>query len=203
MCATRRLTRHAARFLRAAQTVPRRVLRVHEQKRSPNLKELPGTPLRRFTPRSELHLYCGEALTALRGWRPISAALPNPIPSFFVPGAGRLPFHHHRPEGQQDNRESIGKRTILVNSISLWKSACKPFRPRNIPRAVSGQFDLVSTPRQDTVSPNEPVRSNRRQTGKADRKDYLSSYNTYTYMVINMVLELTSRKLRCLETPQP
>src|ERR1700733_657981 len=43
-------------FFRAAQTIPRRVLRVHEQKRSPNLKELPGTPLRRFTPRSELHL---------------------------------------------------------------------------------------------------------------------------------------------------
>jgi hypothetical protein len=29
---------------RAAQTYPRRILRVNEQKRSPNLKELPGTP---------------------------------------------------------------------------------------------------------------------------------------------------------------
>jgi len=33
-----------------------------------------------------IHFYSGELQTALRGRRPISAVLPNPIPSFSVPG---------------------------------------------------------------------------------------------------------------------
>jgi len=40
----------------------------------------------------------GEAHTALRGWRPISAALSIPIPSFNVPGLKDFPFTT-RPNG--------------------------------------------------------------------------------------------------------
>src|SRR5580704_7372567 len=74
--------------LHARQISPRRIRRVNDTEKAPHPKELPGTPRKRVTPRSELHLLpiCGEAHTALRGWRPISAALPYPVPSLFVPG---------------------------------------------------------------------------------------------------------------------
>ena len=51
------------------------------------------------------------------------------LPHSFVlcSGAGRLPFHH-RGQGPQDNRVSIGKVTSHVNSIPLWKSTCQGFR---------------------------------------------------------------------------
>src|SRR5277367_3250707 len=78
---------------RAQQISPRRIRRVNDAEKAPHPKELPGTPRKRVTPRSELHLLliCGEAHTALRGWRPISAALSCPVPSLFVPGHERLP----------------------------------------------------------------------------------------------------------------
>jgi len=60
--------------------------------------------------------------TALRGWRPISAALPRPVPSFYVPGHERLPFHH-QAQRPQDNRVSIGKTTIRVNLKPCGKVA--------------------------------------------------------------------------------
>jgi hypothetical protein len=43
--------------------------------------------------RSELHRsrFCGEAHTALRGWRPISAALSCPVPLLFVRDAKDFP----------------------------------------------------------------------------------------------------------------
>jgi len=58
----------------------------------------------------------------LRGWRPISAALPCPIPSFSVPGREDFPFTTG-PQGPQHNRVSIGKGTSRVNPIPLWKSS--------------------------------------------------------------------------------
>ena len=68
-----------------------------------------------------IHQHCGEAHAALRGWRPIPAALPRPIPSFFVLGLRRLPFHH-QAQTPQNNRVSIRKTANSVNSIPLWKT---------------------------------------------------------------------------------
>jgi hypothetical protein len=68
----------------------------------------------------------GEAFTALRDWRPISAALSIPRSVLLCSGEERLPFHHTRPEGHQDNRVSIGKTTKGVNPNWLWKY--DPFR---------------------------------------------------------------------------
>jgi hypothetical protein len=52
----------------------------------------------------------------LRGWRPISAVLPAPVPFFYVPGSKDFP-NHHQVQLPQCNRESIGKITDIVNSI--------------------------------------------------------------------------------------
>ena len=67
----------------------------------------------------------------MRGWRPISAALHSPRSLLLCSGAGRLPFHHQARRPKY-NRVSIGKTTKVVNTIPLWKSACKAFRALDI-----------------------------------------------------------------------
>src|SRR5271154_3302635 len=68
--------------------------------------------------RSELHRskFCGEAHTALRGWRPISAALPTPVPLLFVRGR-KTSLINHWASRPIYNRRSIRESMQVVNSI--------------------------------------------------------------------------------------
>jgi hypothetical protein len=92
-------------------------MRVNERKgRQP--RNYPGTPRCCFTPRSELHRFkfCGEAHTALRGWRPISAALSSPVPLLFVRGR-KTSLINHWASRPIYNRRSIRESMGIVNSI--------------------------------------------------------------------------------------
>jgi hypothetical protein len=51
----------------------------------------------------------GENYSALRGWRPIPAALLNPVPHVVVPGQENLP-HYLREKTPSQNRKYMGKR---------------------------------------------------------------------------------------------
>src|SRR5271154_988367 len=68
--------------------------------------------------RSELHRskFCGEAHTALRGWRPISAALPTPVPLLFV-RERKTSLINHWASRPIYNRRSIRESMWVVNSI--------------------------------------------------------------------------------------
>src|SRR5580692_10289091 len=55
----------------------------------------------------------GEAHTALRGWRPISAVLLAPVPSFFVPGSEDFPNQPPRPTASMQPEEYRGYSTVL------------------------------------------------------------------------------------------
>src|ERR1700730_4446016 len=57
---------------------------------------------------NSISINSGEAHTALRGWRPISAVLLAPVPSFYVPGSEDFPNQPPRPNRPQCNRRSIG-----------------------------------------------------------------------------------------------
>src|ERR1700722_13451143 len=67
---------------------------------------------------SELHRssFCGEAHTALRGWRPISAALSTPVPLLFVRG-GKTSLINHWASRPIYNRGSIRESVRVVKSI--------------------------------------------------------------------------------------
>jgi hypothetical protein len=61
---------------------------------------------------------------ALHGFAGLASHFGRSFLSPFHPscsGEERLPFHHTRPEGHQDNRVSIGKTTKGVNPNCLWK----------------------------------------------------------------------------------
>jgi hypothetical protein len=60
----------------------------------------------------------------LRGWRPISAALPTTPFRLSVFRGGRLPFHH-QAQWALDNRASIGKRRSHVNPFHSGNSSEK------------------------------------------------------------------------------
>ncbi len=81
------------------------------------------------SPRGVNSISCnsGEAHTALRGWRPISAVLLVPVPSFYVPGSEDFP-NHHRGQRPQCNRRSIGDIACVVNSIpgkNIFEKRCE------------------------------------------------------------------------------
>src|SRR5580704_1563674 len=60
--------------------------------------------------------FCGEAHTALRGWRPISAALSTPVPLLFVRGR-KTSLINHWASRPICNRRSIRESMGIVNSI--------------------------------------------------------------------------------------
>ncbi len=67
---------------------------------------------------SELHRssFCGEAHTALRGWRPISAALSTPVPLLFVRGR-KTSLINHWASRPIYNRGSIRESVRIVKLI--------------------------------------------------------------------------------------
>jgi hypothetical protein len=72
---------------------------------------------------------------ALHGFAGLASHFGRSFLSPFLPscsGEERLPFHHTRPEGLQDNRVSIGKTTKGVNPNWLWKYDPSEF---SLPRA--------------------------------------------------------------------
>ena len=105
----------------AAQTFPRRTLRVNEQKRSPTRRNYqvlrPDASPRGVNCICELrrgsHGFAGLAPHFGRSFLPRSV--------FLCSGSEILPFHH-RARRPLHNRASIGKTTKRVNPISLWKS---------------------------------------------------------------------------------
>src|ERR1700722_89044 len=96
----------------------------------------------------ELHRssFCGEAHTALRGWRPISAALSTPVPLLFVRGR-KTSLINHWASRPIYNRGSIRESVRVVKLIPLEKYihpigdavACE--NPNHHP--VSGQSDTL------------------------------------------------------------
>jgi hypothetical protein len=109
-------------FVYAWRFDPRSTLRVHEQKGRQTLRNY--KVLRADASPRGVNCICSnteEAFTALRGWRPISAALSDPVPFHVVPGSKDFPSPH-QAQRPLDNRASIGKTTTHVNSIPLWKS---------------------------------------------------------------------------------
>ena len=72
---------------------PRRATHVNEQKRSPTHPKVIQVLRADASPRG-VNCICliRRGCTALRGWRPIPAALPRPVPPFSVPGLEDFPF---------------------------------------------------------------------------------------------------------------
>src|ERR1700722_9420761 len=103
---------------------------------------------------SELHRssfsFSGEAHTALRGWRPISAALSTPVPLLFVRGRKTSLINHwaSRPiYNRRSIRESVRVvKSIPAKNISIRLAISLPVkflicRPHRLP----GPFDRSMT----------------------------------------------------------
>src|ERR1700733_16115841 len=100
---------------------------------------------------SELHhsSFCGEAHTALRGWRPISAALSIPVPLLFVRGR-KTSLINHWASRPIYNRRSIRESMGVVNSI--------PPKNISIQLAIPLPVDFQSNVTCSGVSPQCLVR---------------------------------------------
>ena len=124
------------------QTQKREVCRVAKQKGPATSEEPPGnsTPMPRSAIRATGH--SGEAHSALRGWRPIPAALLTPFP-LSCSGMGDLPFHQQR-QLPPDKTISLRKKSSCVKQKTA-QGAEIAFATRssidaanNIPPVVSG-----------------------------------------------------------------
>jgi hypothetical protein len=110
--------------------------------RLPRPRNGSGTPQRRFTPRSELHLpNSGEASRGFAGLAPhFGRSSKSPFRRTLFRG-GRLPFHH-QAQRALDNRKSIGTKGARCQPVSLWKFVQKILQETSgsLGRQSSGNF---------------------------------------------------------------
>src|SRR3984957_15978151 len=95
---------------------------------------------------SELHRssFCGEAHTALRGWRPISAALSTPVPLLFVRGR-KTSLINHWASRPIYNRGSIRESVCIVKLIPSKNISIRLAMPLPVKILTTTQCPVIPT----------------------------------------------------------
>ena len=131
-----------------------------------NPKELPGTPRRRFTPRSELHLlYLRRGSHGFAGLAPHFGRSSLPRSVLLCSGAGRLPYHHRaqwpsrQPRKYRQNNKSCQLDSLREINLSDWLAPCSCRRSESTQnnRAESVADPLLGALARGPISPRTPA----------------------------------------------